>query len=184
MAEPYIGQIEAFAFGYAPRGWLTCAGQTLPINQYQALFSLLGTTYGGDGIRTFQLPDLRSRLAVGQGNGPGLTPRVLGQTGGEENHTLLQTETPQHNHALMAAANPATSSNTNTPGPSTVLAQSTGKQGQNQFTLALYATDNNPSQAMASGSISNIGGTPHANLMPYLALNFCISLSGIYPSRN
>ena len=113
MSEPFLGQIEFFAFGYAPRGWSLCAGQTLPINQYQALFAVLGTTYGGNGTTTFMLPDLRSRLAVGQG-GNGW---VLGQTQGEENHTLLVTETPVHTHTLAAVAGNASGSTSDAPGP-------------------------------------------------------------------
>jgi microcystin-dependent protein len=185
MAEPFLGQIEAFAFGFVPRNWAVCAGQLLAINVYQALFSLLGTTYGGNGVTTFQLPDLRSRVAMGQGSGAGLTPRVIGEIGGEETHTLLVTETPAHTHLLRAAAKPAATTNTNVPGPATVLAQSIGKPPTGaDFALALYATDPNPSQAMSAGAVGVTGGQPHANMMPYLALNFCIALYGAYPSRN
>ncbi|MDR3529656.1 MAG: tail fiber protein [Rhodopila sp.] len=185
MAEPYLGQIEAFAFGFAPRGWALCAGQIMPINQYQALFSLLGTTYGGNGTTTFALPDLRSRVAMGQGNGFNVTPRVIGQVGGEENHTLLAAETPAHVHSLMAAAKPAVSSNTNVAGPTVVLAQTIGKPASGAvFPLALYAADSNPGQPMAGTAIGSAGGQPHTNLMPYTTLNFCIALMGIYPTRN
>src|SRR3954467_11617453 len=100
MSEPYLGQIEAFAFTYAPRGWALCAGQTMPINQYQALFSLLGTTYGGNGTTTFNLPDLRGRVPVGQGTGKGLNPINLGDTGGSANDTLTVGQMPQHLHTL------------------------------------------------------------------------------------
>jgi microcystin-dependent protein len=178
MAQPYVGQIEAFAFGFAPKGWAFCAGQVMSINQNQALFSLLGTTYGGNGVTTFQLPDLRSRLAMGQGNGAGLTPRVIGETGGEENHTLLVSETPLHTHALRAAS--ATGTPTNLPGNTVVLGQS----ANGGVALSLYATDSNPSQPMAPTAIGSTGGQPHSNLMPYNTLNFCIALVGIYPSRN
>jgi microcystin-dependent protein len=184
MAEPYLGQIEAFAFGYAPRGWAICAGQTLPINQNAALFALIGTTYGGNGVSTFMLPDLRSRLAMGQGNGAGLTSRSIGEVGGEENHTLLMTETPSHTHLAMAAAKPATNTNTNAPGNSVVLAQTVGKAANGTFLLSLYASDPTPGQPMAAAAIGTTGGQAHSNLMPYNTLNFCIALSGIFPSRN
>lgn len=184
MSTPYLGQVEAFAFGFAPKGWAICAGQTMAINQNQALFALLGTTYGGDGIRTFLLPDLRSRVAMGQGNGSGLTPRTIGEVGGEENHTLLSTETPGHSHPLMTAAKAATATNADAPGPTVVLAQSTGKTGQTPFALSLYATNSAPSQPMAATSIDLTGGQPHPNLMPFNTLNFCIALTGIFPSRN
>jgi microcystin-dependent protein len=185
MSDPYIGQIEAFGFGYAPRNWVTCSGQTLPISQYQALFSLLGTTYGGDGVRTFMLPDLRGRVAMGQGNGPGLTPRTIGQVGGEENHTLTAMEMPPHTHTLRVTATAAPATNVDTPGPSVVLGQTTGiaKDGTT-FALNLYAADANPTQTMSQSAIGLSGGQPHPNLMPYLALNYCISLNGIFPSRN
>jgi microcystin-dependent protein len=185
MAQPYLGQIEAFAFGFAPRGWSICAGQTLPIQQNAALFSLLGTTYGGNGTTTFQLPDLRSRLAMGQGNGQGLTPRVIGETGGEENHTLLVTETPAHNHPVRTAAAPAPTTNTNVVGSTVVLAQGLLKPHTGATSAyPIYATDSAPNQAMAPSAIGSTGGQPHSNLMPYNTLNFCIALQGIFPSRN
>src|SRR5580658_10342238 len=171
MTTPFIGEIEIFGFNFAPRGWLMCAGQLLPINQYQALFSLIGTTYGGNGVSTFVLPDLRGRLAMGQGNGQGLTPRVVGQTGGEVNHTLLIAETPAHNHTLNAAQN--VTNPVNTPSASEVLSQTSGKAaGGGALTVNLYAADTAPSQAMSSAAVGTAGGQPHANMMPYLALNF------------
>ena len=183
MTQPYLGEIEIFGFNFAPKGWLMCAGQILPINQYQALFSLLGTTYGGHGINTFALPDLRGRLAMGQGNGQGLTPRVIGETGGEVNHTLLITETPAHAHTLNAAQN--VSNPVNTPSSSVVLSQTAGRAvGGGALTVNLYASDTAPSQPMASTAVGVTGGQPHNNMMPYLALNFCIAISGLFPSRN
>jgi microcystin-dependent protein len=183
MTTPFIGEIEIFGFNFAPRGWLMCAGQLLPINQYQALFSLLGTTYGGNGTNTFALPDLRGRLAMGQGNGQGLTPRVLGETGGEVNHTLLLGETPTHTHTLNAAQN--ASNPVNAPSSSVVLSQTTGRAaGGGTLTVNLYASDTAPSQPMATAAVGVTGGQPHNNMMPYLALNFCIAISGVFPSRN
>jgi microcystin-dependent protein len=185
MAQPYLGQIEAFAFNFAPRGWAFCAGQLLSIQQNQALFAVVGTTYGGNGTTTFALPDLRSRLAMGQGNGAGLSQRVIGQTVGEENHTLLVTETPQHAHSVNTAANAAPASNTDTPSNATLLAQTTGIDTKgDSVTVSLYVSDPAPNQVLAGTAIGVTGGLPHANLMPYNTLNFCIALNGIFPSRN
>lgn len=185
MAQPYLGQIEAFAFNFAPKGWAFCAGQLLSITQNQALFAVLGTTYGGNGINTFALPDLRSRLAMGQGNGGGLTPRVIGETSGEENHTLLLNETPLHSHALNTAAKADPGGNVSVPTRSTLLAQTTAKSHTNvPITVLLYAQDANPAQVLAPATVGTTGGLPHTNLMPYNTLNFCIALSGIFPSRN
>lgn len=175
MADAYIGQIQTFGFGFAPKGWAICAGQTLPINQYQALFSLLGTTYGGNGINTFQLPDLRSRIAVGQGRNAQGTTVILGETGGEENHTLLLSETPLHTHSLNATA---VAASTATVGPTAALAQPASG-------VFLYVADNAPAQTLAPTALSNAGANlPHSNLMPYTAVNICIALTGIFPSRN
>ena len=185
MSEPFLGQIELFAFGFAPRGWALCAGQIMAINQNQALFSLLGTTYGGNGQTTFALPDLRGRVPMGQGNGPGLTPRTLGAAVGEEAHTLSIAETPAHVHTLQAISNPTLANNVDAPGPTVVLAQTTGtdKSG-NPITVNIYASDNAPNQVLAGAAIGPTGGQPHANLMPYVTLNACIALQGIFPTRN
>jgi microcystin-dependent protein len=184
MSQPFVGQIEAFAFGFAPRGWAPCQGQLLPINQNQALFSLLGTTYGGDGRSTFALPDLRGRVAMGQGNGAGLTPRVIGETVGEEAHTLLSTEIPSHSHSLMTAPNAATANNVDNPGPTVVLGPATATQGTISIPINPY-TAANPTTPLAPSAITpNNGGQPHSNMMPFLVLEFCISLTGIFPSRN
>jgi microcystin-dependent protein len=171
MSQPYLGQIAVFGFNFNPRGYALCNGQLLPINQNQALFSLLGTTYGGNGIQTFALPNLQSRVAVGAGQGPGLSSYSLGQVGGEENHTLLQSEMPQHVHALQAS-NVAGA----TPSPSGAsLAQPSTK---------MYSTATSLT-ALAPASIATAGGSqPHSNIQPYLIINFCIALQGIFPSRN
>ncbi len=185
MSEQFLGEIELFAFGFAPRGWALCAGQTLPINQNHALDFRLGTTVGGNGTTTFMLPDLRGRAALGQGNGAGLTPRVVGDMAGEEVHTLLAAETPPHTHPLQAMANQSTATNTDTPGPTVVLAQRVGiDKGGNSFAMNIYATDSAPAQAMTTAALGASGGAPHTNLMPYLAGNFCIALQGVFPSRN
>jgi microcystin-dependent protein len=186
MSQPYLGQIEAFPYGFVPKGWQACQGQLLPINQYQALFALLGTIYGGNGTSTFGLPDLRGRVAMGQGNGSGLTPRVIGETAGEETHTILLTEMPTHNHPLNTAPNAPTSDNTDVPGSGVVLGSATGVQGVAPITINPYATTPPPpTTALAPSAIAlSTGGQPHANMMPSLGLQFCIAMTGIFPSRN
>jgi microcystin-dependent protein len=182
MSEPFISQIEAFAFGFPPKGWAFCAGQLLPINQNQALFSLLGTTYGGDGRTTFALPDLRGRVAVGMGNGNGLTPRILGDRIGEEGHTLLVQEMPSHQHNVNAINN-GTTGGTNVPGSSVFLSSAYTSQTGNPA-VTLYSSDT-PTVQTAPTSIANAGASlPHENRAPFLVLNYCIALVGIFPSQN
>jgi microcystin-dependent protein len=183
MSDFFMGEIQMFGFDFAPKGWAQCNGQIMAIAQNQALFSLLGTTYGGDGIRTFQLPDLRSRLPMGQGSGPGLTPRVLGEIVGEENHTLLAAENPLHTHSVAAISNPELANNTNVPGPTQFLAQTTFSGPAGAITN-VYVADPAPNNPMNASAVSTVGGQPHSNLMPLLAVNFCIALNGIFPSRN
>lgn len=186
MSSAYISEIRIMAFNFAPQGWALCNGQLLPINQNQALFSLLGTTYGGNGQTTFALPNLQGRVAVGFDN-QGII--VQGQMGGEINHTLTIAEMPAHNHLLMADASTASSSNSNTPGPTQgakVLGQSGGTSGTPPapFGANMYSTAN-PATNLFPGSIATSGGSqPHPNEQPYLVLNFCIALQGIFPSQN
>jgi microcystin-dependent protein len=179
MSDPYVSQIEVFGFNYAPRGWLLCAGQLLPINQYQALFALLGTTYGGNGTTNFMLPDLRSRVAVGMGQSPGLSNYTQGEKTGQENVTVLLANMPDaHTHTLHA--NNATTGGTNTPANNVVLAS--GYTTTTPVTTEnIYSTD---PPTINMGSLSPVGGQPHSNMMPYLALNYCICISGLFPSRN
>lgn len=185
MSEPYLGQIEAFPYNFAPREWLPCQGQLLPINQYQALFALLGTTYGGNGINTFALPDLRGRVAMGQGNGPSLTPRMIGQQIGEENHTISLNETPAHTHSLNTAPDAPTANNVDMPGPSVVLGLATATIGSTPAPMTPFAPASDAQTAsLDRTALSMTGGQPHTNIMPYLALEFCIATSGIFPSRN
>lgn len=186
MSQPYLGQIEAFPFNFTPAGWQPCQGQLLPINQYQALFSLLGTTYGGNGTTNFALPDLRGRVAMGQGNGNGLTPRSVGGQVGEENHTILITEMPAHSHTINTAPNASTANNVDTPSNTVVLATATGTQGTTTLTINPYAmTPPVPNTALAPSAIApNNGGQSHPNMMPFLALQFCIAMNGIYPTRS
>lgn len=167
MATPFLSEIKIFSFDYAPKGWALCNGQTLPINQNQALFSLLGTTYGGNGVQTFQLPDLRGRTSIHPDN----SSFILGQKAGEENHTLIQGEIPPHTHQLNASSN-----NANQAAPAGNLLAKSGS-------LAMYA--NTQDGTTSAALIGNSGGSqPHTNLQPYLVLNFCIALTGIFPSRN
>jgi len=186
MSEPFLGQVEIFAFNFPPKGWTTCSGQTLSIQQNQALFSLLGTTYGGNGQTTFGLPDLRGRVAIGWGQGQGLSNYDLGEVTGTEAHTLLISEMAAHNHSLNVNSTTAATSNTDVPSTSVVLGNTAGKQSgvANPFALNLYASGA-PGGTLDPHAIGvGGGGQPHANLMPYLTMNFCIALVGIFPSRN
>ncbi|HEX3672756.1 MAG TPA: tail fiber protein [Rhizomicrobium sp.] len=179
MTQPFLAQVEIFSFNFAPKGWAQCNGQLLPINQNQALFSLLGTTYGGDGRVNFGLPDLRSRVPIHQGAG-----FTLGERAGEENHTLISSEMPQHNHFPMGDT---TTGNTDTPASSTALGKGTNSGLQSpstQFSISIYSSAP-PTTVLAPQSIGYAGGSQaHPNLMPYLCLNMCIALVGIFPSQN
>ena len=181
MADPYMSQIEAFAFGFAPQNWMLCAGQLLPIAQHQALFSLLGTMYGGDGIRTFALPDLRGRLAVGMGQGTGLPNYVQGQKVGEESVTLVLSNMSQGMHTHSIRANTDTTGGTNQPGGSVVLSSAYVQQGTSAPTP--YNAYNNTKASVAMGSLGQTGGQPHENRAPTLVVNYCICVQGIFPSR-
>ena len=167
MAEPFLSEIRIMSFGFAPRGWALCNGQLLPINQNQALFSLLGTVYGGDGRVNFGLPNLQSRTPIHMGSG-----YTLGQRGGEQAHTLSVSELPTHVHAVNGSNTQAT---TNVPAGNTVLSAS---NPQNVYGAAAnYA-------AMAASAIGNAGGSqPHLNMQPFLTLTFAIALQGIFPSQ-
>jgi microcystin-dependent protein len=173
MAEPFVGEIRMFGFNFAPTNWALCAGQLMSIAQNTALFSLLGTTYGGDGVQTFALPDLRGRVPLSQGQGPGLSNYDMGQRAGEENHTLIQTEMPQHTHLVSAAA------------ASDALVPANNFPGNDARTpLNIYNTTTDGS-IMNSSMIGLAGGSqPHNNMQPYLCINFCIALYGIFPSRS
>lgn len=165
MSEPFLSEIKIMSFNFAPKGWALCNGQILPINQNQALFALLGTTYGGNGQTTFALPNLQGKAPIHAGNG-----HVLGETGGQENHTLTTTETPVHIHTLSASP-----SNADSPVPTNNYLAAANNQYAPPADLA----------TMQPGSISNTGGSqPHLNMQPYLVLSFCIALQGIFPSRS
>nr|WP_294782262.1 tail fiber protein [uncultured Flavobacterium sp.] len=168
MAEPFLSETRIMSFNFPPKGWALCNGQFLPINQNQALFSLLGTMYGGDGRVNFGLPDFRGRIPIHTGNG-----HTLGEKGGEENHTLTNAEMPQHNHILKTKTD---QSNTNIPAASNFI----GSTAPN----LVYSGQSQNLTAMKSESISNVGGNqPHLNMQPFLTLNFCIALQGIFPNQ-
>ena len=178
MANPFLGQIELFAFGFAPKGWLPCNGQFLSIPQNSALFSLLGTTYGGDGRTTFALPNLQGRVVIGSGSG-----YSLGQIGGEESHTLTVAELPVHNHTMNADSTTDYSSNSSMPASNTVLGMS-GDYVKADTPVSTYAVGT-PNGQMASGAIANAGsGQAHENRMPYVVLYACIATTGVFPSRS
>jgi len=167
MSTPYLGQLMLASFAFAPKGFALCNGQLLPINQDQALFSLLGTTYGGNGTTTFALPNLQGRTPVGFGNG-----FSQGQVGGEESHALLQSEVPLHTHQLHGTSSP---SNSASPASNVFAAPAA---------ITPYGTTSG-AVAMNGGSISSYGGgQPHENRQPYLTMNWVIALEGIFPSRN
>jgi microcystin-dependent protein len=176
MTTPFLGQIEIFSFGFAPKGWAPCNGQLLPINQNQALFALLGTQFGGNGQTTFALPDMRGRIPISQGQ------NLIGQRGGEEFHALSLSEMPAHNHMVNVDSTAGAASKATT---STVLGQSSGTSSTGQqLAINAYGTGG-PATALDSRAISNVGGSlPHENRQPFLALNFCMALQGIFPSRN
>ena len=172
MSEPFVGEIRMFAGNFAPRGWAFCDGQLLAVSQNDALFSLFGTIYGGDGRTTFGLPDMRGRLPIHAGQGPGLSERRLGAKGGAEKVTLTVNQMPSHTHPFNASADLASDSNPqgNVPGQSP--------------SIDLYIEDGQ-TQNLASSAITNTGGSrSHTNLMPFLCINFIVALVGIYPSRH
>jgi len=171
--DPYIGEIRMFAGNYAPEGWALCNGQLLPVDQYDVLFSLLGTTYGGDGVTTFRVPDLQGRIPIHQGQGAGLTKRVIGQSFGTETVALTAAQVP-HNHAFMAGAGEGTSADP----AGKVLGQSSG-------TVQLYNAAASAAVTLNNATVTVAGqGAAHENIMPSLCVNFIISCTGIYPPRN
>lgn len=172
MSEPFVGEIRMFAGNFAPRGWAFCDGQLLAVSQNDALFSLLGTIYGGDGRTTFGLPDVRGRIPIHAGHGPGLSERRLGAKGGAEKVTLTVNQLPSHGHPMQASSEAATTANPQ----GEVLAET--------LTDRVYRPDSADTN-LASSSVTNTGGSrSHTNLMPFLCINFIISLVGIYPSRH
>jgi microcystin-dependent protein len=172
MSEPFLGEIRMFAGNFAPRGWALCQGQLLPISQNTALFSLLGTYYGGNGQSTFALPDLRGRAPIHQGQGPSLTLRNLGEQVGTESVTLIYNEMPAHTHIVMGVAAPGNS-----------VSPAGGYPAVSTTRDRVYSTsapDANPTNQLPPAG----GGQPHNNLMPYLTVNFIIAMEGVFPARS
>jgi microcystin-dependent protein len=174
MAQPFVGQILAVGFNFAPNGWFLCQGQLVPIAQYDALYNLIGTTYGGDGTSTFALPNLCGRVVINQGQGPKLSNYLLGQISGSENVTLVANQNGAHSHGLLASSKTGT---TITPGATTALAQN------DQALADMYSTAAT-NTSLAPGSIGPAGGSqPHENRQPFMTLNYIIAWAGVYPSQ-
>ncbi len=171
--DPFVAEIRIFPFNFAPKGWAFCDGQILPLSQNTALFSLLGTTYGGDGKSNFALPNMQGNAPMHPGQGPGLSLHDLGEMGGAESVTLLQSEIPAHSHGVMAAT--IDNADSNVPTNNNI-----GKASTKVFNIAIAGSQvqMNPSTIGITGS-----SLPHNNMMPYLTLNFCIALQGVYPPR-
>lgn len=183
MAEPFIGEIIMFGGNFAPRGWALCDGQLLPISSNTALFSILGTTYGGDGRTTFALPDLRGRVAVHCGNGPGLTPKRLGDKGGTETNTLNVGQLPSHNHSLVASS--ADGDVFKATGNALAKKAFDVVAGQASQKIEIYTSSGNMTEVMKSGSISNTGNNMAINnIQPFQCVNYIIALQGVFPSRS
>jgi len=175
MSEPFIGEIRMFGGNFAPNGWALCDGQLLPISENETLFNLIGTTYGGDGESIFGLPDLRGRIPIHSGQGPGLSNRILSEQFGSETTTLTVNQIPPHNHSIPGSPSVGNSTGISN---STIAAGTIGR---------VYTNDNTPANLgdMNAATVANVGGSqPHNNLMPYLCINFIIALFGIFPTQN
>ncbi|RYZ21783.1 MAG: phage tail protein [Chitinophagaceae bacterium] len=179
--DPYIGEVRMFAGTFAPRGWMFCQGQILPIAQNTALFSILGTVYGGNGVNTFGLPNLCGRVPVGTGSNGNPSPKELGQMGGTETVTLTNQQMPMHNHSMLVAN---TNGDTIVPAAGASLAViNTG--GRNPEQHPAYLAEGSPSVPLNAASVQPQGGNqPHDNMMPYLAMNYIIAVEGVYPPRD
>lgn len=187
MSQPYIGEIRLLGFNFAPNGWAFCQGQLMSIAQNPALFNLIGTTYGGDGQNTFALPNLQGRVIIGQGTGPGLSPRTLADTGGVESVTLTTTNLPAHMHAITgptaAVACKSGAGNAQSPVGNVLAGEAAG--------VTMPYSSQAPDAAMGGALVPTAspqsgltgGSQPHANVQPYLTLNYCISLFGIFPTQ-
>jgi microcystin-dependent protein len=184
MANPFVAEIRLFACNFAHTGWALCAGQLLPISQNTALFSLLGTFYGGDGKSTFALPNLQGMVPIGQGQGPGLTDRFIGEIDGESSVTLTNVQMPLHSHTMNATATPGTA--TSSTNGQLAMASAGGSKTSAGSNVNFYSSS--PGKAttfLSPGAIQAAGQSqPHNNMMPYVGLNYCIALQGVFPARN
>ncbi len=184
MSEPFIGEVRAVGFNFAPRGWALCAGQQLPIAQNTALFSLLGTTFGGNGVTTFALPDYQGRSPVGMGNGTGLSPIVQGEVSGSENVTLLTAQMPSHTHAASGVQSASDASATLTSPSGAVAAITTTEDGRTQLNSYDTAANGRAAMAPIAVTVQPAGGSQPVPIRnPFLGTNFIIALEGIFPSR-
>ena len=182
MAEPFLGQIILVPYNFPPNGWAFCNGQLMPISQNTALFSLIGTFYGGNGQTTFALPDLRGRVPISSGQGPGLQNYSVGQIGGEENHTLIPNELAAHTHSVVVT--PLGSSDDASQGSPASGFPAVPNVASNGAAVKSYGASGNVNMGGISGTAQPAGGNqPHNNMPPYLSLNYCIALVGIFPSR-
>lgn len=173
MSEPFLAEVRIMGFNFAPRGWAFCDGQILPINQNQSLYSLLGTTYGGDGRTSFALPDLRGRAPMHTGSSNGGADHREGQKSGEETHTLAANEMPNHDHVLRASSADAN------------IVQVSGNILARTAAADTYRDSSTARTPVGTGTVANVGGgQAHDNMMPWIAVNFCIALQGLFPSRN
>jgi microcystin-dependent protein len=178
MSAPFVAEITMFAFNFAPKGWAFCNGQLLPISQNTALFSLLGTQYGGDGKSTFGLPDMQGNAPTCQGQSPGTSEYFVGEQTGVPNVTLLQTEIPSHNHGMVAQSFTGTTPTAN----GNMLSHAVAGIKSASFT-GNYLSTNSPNTGMVQGTSVTGSSLPHNNMQPYLVLNFCIALQGVFPAR-
>lgn len=170
--DPFVAEIRIFPFNFPPKGWAFCDGQILPLSQNTALFSLLGTTYGGDGKSNFALPDMQGNAPMHPGQGPGLSLHDLGETGGSETVSLLESEIPSHSHSVSASVADGTDQ---TP---------VGSKLATGISISQFAPNNGPLTQLSDNALAPAGGDqPHNNMQPYLTLNFCIALQGVYPPR-
>jgi microcystin-dependent protein len=178
MADPFVAEIRIFPFNFAPRGWAFCDGQLLPLSQNTALFSLLGTTYGGNGKSNFALPNMQGNAPMHPGQGPGLSLHDLGETGGSQTVSLLESELPAHTHTVQMSNAQTDEEGTKSPANNAL--------GRQVGTNLIYAAQSgNPPSAFSTQALSPAGGdAPHNNMMPYLTLNFCIALQGVFPPRS
>jgi microcystin-dependent protein len=179
MSSPFVGQIIMFGGNFAPAGWALCDGSLLPIEEYMELFNLIGTTYGGDGQTTFAVPDLRGRVPISNGQGRGLSNYALGNAVGMEEVRLTQSQLPPHQHPVAAVNQPG---NANVPAGNVLLAPLGGQAGSGDFQVSAYAPAGNQTDLNANSVTPAGGSQPHSNIQPYLAVNYCIALEGVYPS--